>query len=382
MSLNDLIHIILFNRKKIIQITFISTVLLFLILYFVYPVTYKSTVSVLPPEKSNDIGGLSSLISGSDFSSILRGGFANVNSQLFAEILKSRSASLHVIRKLNLTDILDAENENEAAEKLSKKLNINLNKEGILKLSVDVNSSWFPMIFSDKEYLRKLAAEISNEFIVALDIINRDKLSSKAKSARIYIERQLEETRANLDSAETLLMEFQQKNKTIALPEQLKSAIEAAAELKSEIVKTEIELGLLKYNVREESRAYTSLSKKLQQLNTQYSKLAMGNEDYMIAFKDVPDLGRELAGLVREVKIQNEVYILLQQQYFKEKIQENRDISTIEILDEAIVPDRPSSPRKLYSSIVGAVFFFLAVSLFFIFNNRKFYLAKKESYKN
>jgi uncharacterized protein involved in exopolysaccharide biosynthesis len=104
----------------------------------------------------------------------------------------------------------------------------------------------------------------------------------------------------------------------------------------------------------------------------------MGNEDYIIAFRNVPDLGKELAGLIREVKIQNEVYMLLQQQYFKEKIQENRDLPTIEVLDEAIAPEKPYSPRTVYSSVVGGLFFFFSASLFFVYNNRRFYISKKE----
>jgi uncharacterized protein involved in exopolysaccharide biosynthesis len=105
----------------------------------------------------------------------------------------------------------------------------------------------------------------------------------------------------------------------------------------------------------------------------------MGNEDYMIAFSDVPDLGKELASLVREVKIQNEVYILLQQQYFKERIQENRDLPTIEVLDEAIIPELPSSPRTIYSTFIGSIFFFLSTSLIFVFNDKKIYkLQNKE----
>ena len=51
--------------------------------------------------------------------------------------------------------------------------------------------------------------------------------------------------------------------------------------------------------------------------------MEMGSQDYLVSFKEVPQLGRELASLLREIKIQNEVYLLLQQQYYKEKIQEH-----------------------------------------------------------
>jgi uncharacterized protein involved in exopolysaccharide biosynthesis len=79
----------------------------------------------------------------------------------------------------------------------------------------------------------------------------------------------------------------------------------------------------------------------------------------------------ELAKLLRAVKIKNEVYLLLQQQYYRERIQENRDVPTIDILDEAIPPKKQTSPRTIYSTIVGSIFAFLIVTLFFVIKEKK-----------
>ena len=92
----------------------------------------------------------------------------------------------------------------------------------------------------------------------------------------------------------------------------------------------------------------------------------------------MPTLGKDLAGLLRDVRIQNEVYVLLQQQYYKEKIQENREIPTVEILDEAIPPKKPVGPRILYSTVVGTIFFFVLLSLVFILRDRKFYSSENQ----
>jgi len=213
--------------------------------------------------------------------------------------------------------------------------------------------------------------------VESLDIINREKLSSKAKRARIYIESQLQKTKYLLDSAENSLMLFQKKNKTVSLPEQLKATIDAAANLKTDIVKTEIELGLVQPNLREDSRTLLTLKSKLQELRNQYNKMEMGNQDYLVAFKDVPEIGRELAQLVREVKVQNEAYMLLQQQYFKERIQENRDLPTIEILDEAIPPLKASSPRLIFSTVLGGIFVFLLMAFLYVANEMKIINFKK-----
>ncbi|HQI41320.1 MAG TPA: GNVR domain-containing protein [Ignavibacteriaceae bacterium] len=372
MSWHEIINVILFNIKSILKITILSAVFLFLILLLVYPRTYRADASIMPPEKQEGFGGLSSLLSGGNFSSILTGGMATATSQLYVEILKSRSAALNVVDKLNLTKLYDADDRIEAAEKLVERLHTDISKEGIITISVDVKSSLIPLLLSDEDSLKTLSAVISNTYIEALDSINKEKLSSKAKSARQYIQEQIVQTKALLDSAETALMKFQSKNKTIALTDQIKAAIEGSAQLKTEIMKTEIELGLIKTDAGESSRLYNSLNKKLQELRAQYSKFETGSTDYLLAFKDVPVLGKELAGLLREVRIQNEVYVLLQQQYYQEKIQENKDIPTVQVLDEAIPPKKKSEPKVAFATIIGSLFICLILCSYIVLKQNKF----------
>jgi uncharacterized protein involved in exopolysaccharide biosynthesis len=371
MNWHEMLNTVLVNLRVILKVTILSTIFLFLILLFIYPRTYQATVSILPPKQENSLGGFGALLGSSDFSNLLSGGMSSASSQLFVEILKSRTASMYVVNKHNLIEFFGADDNIEAVEKLQKNLNTDITKEGIVNVNVNVKSAFIPMIFSDADSLKKLSALLSNSFIEALDSINREKLSSKARNARIYIEGQIQETRKLLDSAEVALMEFQSKNKTVAIPEQVKAAIEASAQIKSEIIKTEMQLGLIKSDVSENNRLVIALNKKLQELKAQYAQFETGGEDYLLAFKDLPTLGKDLAGLLREVRIQNEVYVLLQQQYYKEKIQENREIPTVEILDEAIPPKKPVAPRVFYSSAVGGIFLFIMLSIIFILKNNK-----------
>jgi len=325
------------------------------------------------------MGGLRGLVSGGDFSSLLLGGMAQGSSQLHIEILKSRTAAEHVVRKHNLKEYYNAETIYNACNDLRDDLDIDLSKEKIITLSVKVSTGFIPLFSADLDSTKNFAAKLSNSYVEALDKINSEKISYKAKRAREYIEEQLQVTREMLTSAEENLMEFQQVNKTIALPEQLQAAIESSAQIKAELIKTEIEIGLLETNLREGSPALVSLRKKLSELKQEYDKFEIGTEDYLIAFEDVPELSKEFANLWREVKIQNEIYLLLQQQYYKEKIQENRDLPTIEVLDEAIPPLRASAPRLIYSTVLSGIFTFLIVSLYFILREKKIFLFKREN---
>lgn len=373
MDFHTIVHIMLLNWKRIITVTFLSTILLFLIFLFAYPVTYNSTAVILPPEKNTSFIGLSSILAQQNMTSLLSPSLSNASSQLYAEILKSRSASLYVIKKLNLQNEYDEKDINLAAIKLSQDLNVELTKEGMVKISVDYSSKFFPLITDDLTKRKEISALISNTFVEALDKINREKLSSKSKKARVFLESQIIQTRKAVDSLETLLQNFQKKNKALSVPDQLKASIENAVKLKSEIAQVEIELGLLKYNVQEDDKIYQSLIKKLEQLKNQYNKLEYENDDYLLAFEKVPDVAKELTSLLREVKIQNEVYIFLQQQYYKEKIEENRDLPTVDILDSAIPPSRASSPRIFFSSFLGGVFAFIVISLLVLYKGKNTY---------
>jgi tyrosine-protein kinase Etk/Wzc len=379
MTLHDIIRTILINWKTIIKITFSSAIIIFLYLLLISPNTYKAPVTILPPAEADQISGLGSILSGSGVGDFLTGKFAPGSSQLFIQILKSRTAAEYVIRKNNLIEFYDVESEYEAIRKLQNDLSMDLSKEGVITLSVNVATGFVPKIFSDIDSIKNLSASISNSFVEALDDINREKVSYRAKRAREYIEEQLLQTKIELDSAEMRMMEFQKENKTISLPEQLTSVIESAARLKAEIVNTEIEIALLEPNSRPDNKNLLALRKRLSQLQKEYEKFDIDSDDYLLAFSNVPELGMELAKLMRTIKIKNEVYILLQQQYYKERIQENRDVPTIDILDEAIPPKRQISPRLGYTTAVGTIFVLLIVSLFFIVKEKKLSIFKKES---
>ncbi len=367
MDFHTIIHTILTNWKRILSVTILSTIILFLIFLFVYPVTYSSVATVLPTEKNTSLIGMSSILSQQNMTSLLSPSLSNASSQLYAEILRSRTAALYVIKKLNIQDEYDEKDINTAAIKLSNNLNVELTKEGLIKISVDYSSKLFPLLTDNLSNRRNTSALLTNTFIEALDKINREKIATRSKKARLFLETQIVQTKMDLDSLENELQIFQKKNKTLSLPDQLKASIESATKLKSEIAQLEIELGLMKYNIQPDDKIYQSLIKRIDQLKQQYSKIESESNDYLLAFEKVPAVAKELTSLLREVKIQNEVYIFLQQQYYKEKIEENRDLPTVEVLDPAIPPNRPVSPRLFFSTFLGGIFAFLTMSIISIY---------------
>ncbi len=161
MTLHDIIHILLINWKVILKYTVGSAIIIFVYLLLISPVTYNAPVTILPPTETDQISGLGSLISGGGVGDFLTGKLAPGNSQLFIQILKSRTAAEYVIRKNNLLEFYDEEKEFEAVKKLQQSLELDLSKEGIITLSVNVSSEYLPLIFSD---ITSLKESISKNF--------------------------------------------------------------------------------------------------------------------------------------------------------------------------------------------------------------------------
>ncbi|MCK7522833.1 MAG: Wzz/FepE/Etk N-terminal domain-containing protein [Ignavibacteriales bacterium] len=147
MSWHEMLNVVLLNLRTILKVTILSTIFLFLILFFIYPRTYQATVSILPPEQENSLGGFGALLGSGDFSNLLGGGMSSASSQLYVEILKSRTAALYVVKKNKLVELFNADDSIEAAEKLQKSLNTDITKEGIVNLNVDVKSCLHPINF-------------------------------------------------------------------------------------------------------------------------------------------------------------------------------------------------------------------------------------------
>ena len=154
-------------------------------------------------------------------------------------------------------------------------------------------------------------------------------------------------------------------NRAVSLPEQLKAAIDAAAKVKSDIISSQIQLEYLQKTMSENAPEVQAAKVRLNSLQREYNKFQTSNDELFVGFKDAPELGVKLSNLYRDVKVLSEVYLLLQQQYFKELIQEQKDIPTIEVLDSAIPPVRTSSPKMVQSIITAGLLFFLLSFLYY-----------------
>ena len=81
---------------------------------------------------------------------------------------------------------------------------------------------------------------------------------------------------------------------------------------------------------------------------------------------NVPNLGLEYLRLMRELKIQEAIFEQLTRQFELAKLNEAKDSSSLQVLDEAVVPVKKSKPKRSLIVILATVTAFF-VSIFWIF---------------
>ncbi len=356
-NLLDLL-LVLLKRKKLIILVVAVAIAASVVISLLIPVKYTATARILPPdETSSKLGGLISATGGA------LGGLAagllgeESGPELYKGILESRTVADTLIDRFDLMNDWETEFRNDAYKKLKNRTSIDIDrKSGIISISVEDEDP-------------KRAAAMANTYVDALDAINRRVHTSSGHRKRVFLEARLKKVRQDLARAEAALKSFQQEHRLIAVDEQAKAAIEGAARIKGEIIAAQTQLEVLKQFGTEKQNEIIMLRSRIQELQKQLDKIESGNpakDEFFIPFKEMPELALKYARLMREAKIQEEVFKLLTSQYELAKIEEARDVNTIQVLDLAVPPDKKSSPKRALIVILSTlVAFFVAVFLAF-----------------
>lgn len=366
---------VLVGYRRFIFLNLVGVCLIVAIISLLLPSWYRATTTILPPGgEALGLAAASSLLgTASGLATSFSLPFMATPSDIIAAILKSRSVGEAVVQKENLMEAYKTKSLENALRELFSHVSVKVTQEGLISLS-----------YEDKDRIR--ASNVANRFVEELDRINRETSSSQAKNARMFIEKRLTQTQKELTRAEENLRRFQEENKTILLNEQMKAAIEKAADLKAQMVSSEIDLNVLSKTLSFSHPQIKSLRSRINEIKKQLEILQLGNQEedsegktvLDVPFAEVPSLSLKLARLVREVKIQEGIFGLLTQQYEQYKIQETKDTPTIQILDRAVPPERRAKPKRaLLVGLSGILSIF--ASLVFIFGLEYFKRSKQKN---
>lgn len=368
--------IILLRRKwKFLVVVNIGSLILLIIIAFLLPNKFDCRVTILPPEETTPANLGNFLQNFSLFS--LYPTSKGFKSQIYLEILRSNEllrflAKQDSIRKLPIFAGLDTF---KIQKILQNSINVDLKQSGLLIFNVSFSTTFFPSKFQ-KQNVAYSSAFIAKKTLEGLDTLLLSRLTSKARKKRLLIENTLVLKRKELDSIESELQTFREQNKLLSLDEQSQAVLTSAISTGSELAKAEIELQLALTEYEPSSPLIQALKEKVQTLRNQYDRIQsgglLGTESFAIPLKSLPSLIRKFTVLMRDQKILEQVTVFLETQKYQESIQEQTEISSIDVLDQPIIPKEPSSPKKsVFLSIGFILSIILTLSILFIQSFRK-----------
>lgn len=336
------------------------------------PKIYEATATILTPdERVGRSLGLATALATSGVSQAVPGGsLPSLTPQrdMFVSVLKSRTMAQDVVQRFDLQERYQAPFLSDAIRYLYGMTTVPLSKDGVISVKV-------------QETDPQLAAAIANFYVAHLDQMITRIATTEASKQRVFIADRLTETERKLRGAEEALRQFQETNKVIALQEQAREAVETAAHPKGEIMASEVQLEVMRKFATDANPEVVKLKQRIEEMKRHLSGMQYGKgwvlpaenrnpgeprNEIHIPFAQVPEVGLQLARLMRDVKVQETVYTLLTQQLERAKIAEARDMLTVQALDKAVPADRKSKPKISFNmAVAGITSLFVGILLAF-----------------
>jgi len=350
--------------KNVFYISFITA-----IFSFILPKTFTAAAVLMPPGSQQDI----SILNAFSDSELPFGGLISKTEEeamKLIAILKSRTVMETIIKKYNLIEFYKAENIEEALESLADHVSLEIEEEGTLSIKAHVSTGW---LHYDKDELkvRELSAEIANEFVNQLDIVNKRLQTEQAVHQRKFLGERYGENLMDLIKAEEKLKQFKENHNIISIESQTRTAIESAAALKNQILINEVQKGVVSRKLKLNHPEIIGIEDEIRELTVKLHEIEYGRDtsenvrgNLFLVLSEIPQIDADLMRLTREVDIQSTLFIYLTQQYEDAKIQEAKNTPTIQLLDPAVTPIKKSSPKRLLMVFIMALITFVFSSIY------------------
>lgn len=349
------------ERAFVGRVTIIGLIL-GVLLAFVIPKEYESTVQLMPPDATGsstmgmmaammDSGGLGGGLTGSGGGGGGGGsglgaiagdllGLKNTGA-LFVGILASRTIQDRLIDHFDLMNVYSSRHREDARKELSSKTDV----------SEDRKSGIITIVVTDKKPQR--AAAMAQAYVDELDRLSAEVSNTASHRERLFLEARLREVKEDLNKAAGAFSQFSSKNTAIDIEQQGKAMVEAAAAIQGQLIAMEAQLKGLEQIYAANNPRVQSAKSTITELRAQLEKFGGGeagkplqNGDMYPSIRQLPLLGVTYYDLYRNLKIEEVVYESLTAQYEAAKVQEVRDTPSVKVLDSAVIPEVKSFPPR------------------------------------
>jgi len=334
---------VLLEWKRLIYRVVLAAAVVSVGVSLVLPRWYTANSTLLPPSEPEARSSLAQITSrlGIDLAGM---GLASDTPSLDVTIgiLKSRRLREQLVDRFDLTRLYRARSREHAIRQLSRHITVDSTPEGLIEVQVE-----------DRD--RQRAADMANALVDFLDAYNRATSIEQARLTTEFVGRYRAENDALLRAATDSLQSFQERHGAIELTEQTRATVEAAATLQAERTMLEVERGILGDYAGPDEVRMVALETRIGELDAKIEDLAGAgpgsgtgrrSDGVFLPLGEIPRLAVEYARLTRDVFVKEKVHEYLTTEYEQSRIQEAKDLRTIQVVDRAVPPLKKTRPRR------------------------------------
>jgi len=330
------------KRKRLVGMVVLVIVVVALAVAMLLPNRYTASIAILPPQQGGSAGAamIAQLGSLGSMAGMGTGGLSIKNpSDLQVALMKSRTVGDAMVERFHLRAVYHRKYLSTARKKWEQKTSVdNGLKDGLIRLSVTdtdprraaglVNGWW-------EEYRR---------FSATLAV-------TEAAQRRLFFERQLANAREDLAHAEEEMKQTEQRTGVIELDGQAHAMIASAATLRAQVAAKRVEIQSMRQFAAEGNPDLERARQELSSLEAQLTAMDVDSDrqggDLVAPKGKLGEAGMQYARALREIKYREMVQDLLTRQYEAARVDEARQGSAAQIVDPAVVPDRPNYLYKI-----------------------------------
>lgn len=353
-SLVDLL-IVVAKRKKLIFGVPVIVAILSAALSFAIPKTFQASAKLLPPQQNqssasallSQLGGMAGVAAGA-------AGLKNPG-DLYVGMLKSRTVADRLIAQFGLKDVYKADTMETARNRLEANTSISSGKDGLITITVEGRD-------------QKLVAPLANAYVSELLRLTKVLAVTEASQRRMFFEHQFEQVKDNLAKAEMALKGALNTRGVVSIDGESRAIVETVGRLKAQVSAKEIQLSSMRAFVTNANPEYRRAEEELNGLRSELSKLENGRgAEVSVASESKPG-GLENIKLLRDLKYHQMLYEMLAKQYEISRLDEAKDPSIVQVLDQAIEPERKSKPSRALIVVLSTMMSFVLALLWAFFS--------------
>ncbi len=344
------------NWKKILYTALVFGAITAIFVFFIIPPLFLSTATV---KTSGKIVGLNlpDLPDISSLGDITGTGAYSKELALYENILNSNRCLTETIIKFNLNEDFKYMQDAVKSFKENKMLIVKDKIAGTMNISV-----------YDEDPVQ--SKDIVDFLVYELNKINTELNKQNAKNQREFIEERYLLAKDDLKKAEDSLRIYQDIYGFS--PElQLRTSSALELELEAQIKSEEIRLELLKKIISPSQSEVKMSEDKLSALKNELNNIQNSPDNsFKLNLKGKPELVLNFYRLQREVETQNRILSILLPMYESSKIEEKREIPSILVLDNPLVPEKKSKPKRLTTIAIVILLSSVFTTGFIILRNK------------